>query len=144
MAPLRHVCGRRDWSDSDPVAEVGPNRLLNVAEIQARANRQGRIADHLARFDLVILDELGWGAFRDYAAWANGGMACSSSRISFESLGSNCIQEVGNRGMSVYVPVLSTISKTPRRCLPSCFSLMAKEGLRLAKGSLPMNGSSLK
>jgi DNA replication protein DnaC len=33
--------------------------LVNRLEGEARATRQGRIADHLARLDLVILDELG-------------------------------------------------------------------------------------
>ncbi len=33
--------------------------LVNRLEAEARATRQGRIADHLARLDLVVLDELG-------------------------------------------------------------------------------------
>ena len=33
--------------------------LVNRLEAEARAGRQGRIADHLARLDLVVLDELG-------------------------------------------------------------------------------------
>jgi DNA replication protein DnaC len=37
--------------------------LVNRLEAEARAGRQGRIADHLARLDLVILDELGYLPF---------------------------------------------------------------------------------
>jgi DNA replication protein DnaC len=37
--------------------------LVNRLEGEARANRQGRIADHLARLDLVVLDELGYLPF---------------------------------------------------------------------------------
>jgi DNA replication protein DnaC len=37
--------------------------LVNRLEGEARANRQGRIADHLARLDLVALDELGYLPF---------------------------------------------------------------------------------
>jgi DNA replication protein DnaC len=37
--------------------------LVNRLEGEARAARQGRIADHLARLDLVILDELGYLPF---------------------------------------------------------------------------------
>jgi len=37
--------------------------LVNRLESEARANRQGRIADHLARLDLVALDELGYLPF---------------------------------------------------------------------------------
>jgi DNA replication protein DnaC len=37
--------------------------LVNRLEAEARATRQGRIADHLARLDLVILDELGYLPF---------------------------------------------------------------------------------
>jgi DNA replication protein DnaC len=37
--------------------------LVNRLEGEARATRQGRIADHLARLDLVILDELGYLPF---------------------------------------------------------------------------------
>jgi DNA replication protein DnaC len=37
--------------------------LVNKLEAEARAGRQGRIADHLARLDLVILDELGYLPF---------------------------------------------------------------------------------
>ena len=33
--------------------------LVNKLEAEARAGRQGRIADHLCRMDLVVLDELG-------------------------------------------------------------------------------------
>jgi DNA replication protein DnaC len=37
--------------------------LVNRLEAEARAGRQGRIADHLARLDLVVLDELGYLPF---------------------------------------------------------------------------------
>jgi DNA replication protein DnaC len=37
--------------------------LVNRLESETRAGRQGRIADHLARLDLVILDELGYLPF---------------------------------------------------------------------------------
>ena len=41
----------------------GYNPLVNKLEAEARAGRQGRIADHLARLDLVVLDELGYLPF---------------------------------------------------------------------------------
>ena len=34
--------------------------LVNKLEAEARAGRQGRIADHLCRLDFVVLDELGY------------------------------------------------------------------------------------
>ena len=34
--------------------------LVNKLEAEGRAGRQGRIADHLARLDFVVLDELGY------------------------------------------------------------------------------------
>ncbi len=34
--------------------------LVNRLEAEARAGKPGRIADHLSRLDLVILDELGY------------------------------------------------------------------------------------
>ena len=37
--------------------------LVNRLEAETRGGRQGRIADHLARLDLVILDELGYLPF---------------------------------------------------------------------------------
>jgi len=37
--------------------------LVNRLETEARAGRQGRIADHLTRLDLVVLDELGYLPF---------------------------------------------------------------------------------
>jgi len=37
--------------------------LVNRLEGEARASRQGRLADHLARLDLVIFDELGYLPF---------------------------------------------------------------------------------
>ena len=37
--------------------------LVNRLEAEARAGRQGRIADHLVRLDLVVLDELGYLPF---------------------------------------------------------------------------------
>jgi len=37
--------------------------LVNRLEAEARGGRQGRIADHLARLDLVVLDELGYLPF---------------------------------------------------------------------------------
>jgi DNA replication protein DnaC len=37
--------------------------LVNKLEAEARAGRQGRIADYLTRLDLVILDELGYLPF---------------------------------------------------------------------------------
>ena len=37
--------------------------LVNRLEAEARAGRTGRIADHLSRLDLVILDELGYLPF---------------------------------------------------------------------------------
>jgi DNA replication protein DnaC len=37
--------------------------LVNKLEAEARAGRQGRIADHLCRLDFVVLDELGYLPF---------------------------------------------------------------------------------
>jgi DNA replication protein DnaC len=37
--------------------------LVNKLEAEARAGRQGRLADHLCRIDLVVLDELGYLPF---------------------------------------------------------------------------------
>jgi DNA replication protein DnaC len=37
--------------------------LVNRLENEARANRQGRLADYLTRMDLVVLDELGYLPF---------------------------------------------------------------------------------
>ena len=37
--------------------------LVNKLEAEARAGRQGRIADHLCRIDFVVLDELGYLPF---------------------------------------------------------------------------------
>jgi DNA replication protein DnaC len=37
--------------------------LVNKLEAEARAGRQGRIADHLTRLDFVVLDELGYLPF---------------------------------------------------------------------------------
>jgi DNA replication protein DnaC len=37
--------------------------LVNRLEGEARAGRQGRLADHLARLDLMVLDELGYLSF---------------------------------------------------------------------------------
>ena len=37
--------------------------LVNHLEAQARAGRQGRLADYLTRLDFVILDELGYLPF---------------------------------------------------------------------------------
>jgi len=37
--------------------------LVNKLEAEARAGRQGRLADHLCRLDLVVLDELGYLPF---------------------------------------------------------------------------------
>ena len=37
--------------------------LVNKLEAEARTGRQGRIADHLCRMDLVVLDELGYRPF---------------------------------------------------------------------------------
>jgi DNA replication protein DnaC len=37
--------------------------LVNKLEAEARAGRQGRLADHIARLDLVVLDELGYLPF---------------------------------------------------------------------------------
>ena len=37
--------------------------LVNRLEAEARAGRQGRIADQLTRLDLVVLDELGYLPF---------------------------------------------------------------------------------
>ena len=37
--------------------------LVNKLEAEARANRQGRMADYLSRMDFIILDELGYLAF---------------------------------------------------------------------------------
>jgi IstB-like ATP binding protein len=34
--------------------------LVNKLEAEARAGRQGRLADHLCRMNLVVLDELGY------------------------------------------------------------------------------------
>src|SRR5208283_5229531 len=41
--------------------------LVNQLEAQARAGRQGRLADYLARLDFVILDELGYLPFAQAA-----------------------------------------------------------------------------
>ena len=37
--------------------------LVNMLDAETRAGRQGRIADHLCRMDLVVLDELGYLPF---------------------------------------------------------------------------------
>jgi DNA replication protein DnaC len=37
--------------------------LVNRLEAEARAGRQGRLADHIARLDFVVLDELGYLPF---------------------------------------------------------------------------------
>ncbi len=37
--------------------------LVNQLEAEARAGRQGRIADHLTRLDFVVFDELGYLPF---------------------------------------------------------------------------------
>jgi DNA replication protein DnaC len=37
--------------------------LVNKLEAEARAGRQGRLADHLARLDFVVLDKLGYLPF---------------------------------------------------------------------------------
>ncbi len=37
--------------------------LVNRLEIEARAGRQGRLADHLTRLDFIVLDELGYLPF---------------------------------------------------------------------------------
>ena len=37
--------------------------LVNKLEAEARAGREGRIADHLTRLDLVVIDELGYLPF---------------------------------------------------------------------------------
>jgi DNA replication protein DnaC len=37
--------------------------LVNKLEAETRAGRQGRIADHLSRLDLLMLDELGYLPF---------------------------------------------------------------------------------
>ena len=37
--------------------------LVNMLEAEARAGRQGRIADHLCRLDFVVVDELGYLPF---------------------------------------------------------------------------------
>jgi DNA replication protein DnaC len=37
--------------------------LVNKLEAEARAGRQGRLADHLGRFDFLVLDELGYLPF---------------------------------------------------------------------------------
>jgi DNA replication protein DnaC len=42
--------------------------LVNKLEAEARAGRQGRLADHLCRMDLVVLDELGYLPFAQAAA----------------------------------------------------------------------------
>lgn len=47
--------------------------LVNRLEAETRAGRPGRIADHLSRLDLVILDELG------YLPFAMSGGSCSST-----------------------------------------------------------------
>ena len=46
--------------------------LVNKLEAEARAGRQGRVADQLCRMDLVVLDELGYLPFGQPAA------SCSS------------------------------------------------------------------
>ena len=37
--------------------------LVNQLDAEARAGRQGKLADHLGRFDFVVLDELGYLPF---------------------------------------------------------------------------------
>ena len=41
--------------------------LVNKLDAEARAGRQGRLADHLSRLDFVILDELGYLPFAQTA-----------------------------------------------------------------------------
>ncbi len=67
-APAR---ARRTWPSRSPGRAPDGARarfytvvdLVNRLEAEARAGRQGRIADHLARLDLVVLDELGYLPF---------------------------------------------------------------------------------
>ena len=49
--------------------------LVNRLEAEARAGRQGRIADYLTRMDFVVLDELGYLPF----AQAGGQLLFTSS-----------------------------------------------------------------
>ena len=50
----------------------------------------------------------------------------------------------GGCAATSYNPLASTMSKTPRRSLPSFFRSMARDGLRPAQGSFAMKGSPLK
>jgi DNA replication protein DnaC len=62
---------RRIWLSPSRAAASAPDRadgsttvdLVNQLEAEGRAGRQGRIADYLARLDVVILDELGYLPF---------------------------------------------------------------------------------
>jgi DNA replication protein DnaC len=53
--------------------------LVNRLESEARAGRQGRMADYLTRLDFVVLDELG------YLPFAQAGGYCSISSADFTS-----------------------------------------------------------
>jgi DNA replication protein DnaC len=49
-------------NDRDP-AVLQIVDLVNRLESEARAGRQGRLADYLSRLDFVVLDELGYPPF---------------------------------------------------------------------------------
>ena len=72
--------------------------LVNRLENEARADRQGRLAEYLTRMDLVVLDELGYLPFAQPAAscssiWSAGstsGLPSSSPPISPSANGRAC------------------------------------------------------
>jgi DNA replication protein DnaC len=53
-APIRPAIGGRFYTVVD---------LVNRLESEARASRQGRLAEYLTRMDFIILDELGYLPF---------------------------------------------------------------------------------
>ena len=76
--------------------------LVNRLEAEARAGRQGRIADHLAHLDLVVLDELGYLPFAQ--SCRGGGIL--SRRGSDQRWSSRCVA-IGGRGRRRIRPVLA-------------------------------------
>ena len=48
---------------AQPARPRDQSRETPVAAVQTRGGKQGRIANHLTRFDVVILDELGYLPF---------------------------------------------------------------------------------
>jgi mannose-1-phosphate guanylyltransferase / mannose-6-phosphate isomerase len=60
---LRWVMASGDRSRCPASSRVPLTELVNRLETEARAGKQGRLADDLARLDFVILDELGYLPF---------------------------------------------------------------------------------